>query len=193
MKVKLIAAIDQEFGLGVNGELPWHTPKDLEYFQKTTLGHFVIVGSKTVDSLIDKKRQIPQDQSFSPINQPVLPGRCLIVLSRKDYVREYLRLGLHVARSLEQALEMARTMQKEWLANASESAPVSDIFIAGGGQIYREALEKNLVEEMHLTLIHNTYQCDTYFPGWNTDDWDVTPHVVGEDFNIEIMNRKVIT
>ncbi|MND25690.1 Dihydrofolate reductase [compost metagenome] len=193
MKVKLIAAIDQELGLGVHGVMPWNAPKDLQYFKDTTMGHFVAVGSKTIDSLIAKKRPIPADQSFTPLDQPVLPGRVVIVLSRKDYVRDYLRLGCYVARSLEHALEMARTIQKEWHANASTSARESDIFIAGGGQVYREALEKNVVEEMHLTHIHNTYECDTYFPGWNTSEWDVTPHITGEDFNIDIMNRKVIT
>lgn len=193
MKVKLIAAIDQELGLGKNGKMPWDFPEDLKYFYKTTHGHFVVVGSTSLDSILKARPPIPQEQHFSPIDQVVLPGRIVIVLSRKDYVREYLRLGLHVARSLEQALDIAHRAQEEMLANPSLPALERDIFIAGGGQVYREALEKNLVDEMHLTQIHDVYDCDTFFPGWNTGDWDVTSSIPGESFNIDIMNRKVIT
>jgi dihydrofolate reductase len=59
---------------------------------------------------------------------------------------------------LEQAVTAAQGRQKT-------------IFIAGGGEIYAEALSKGLVDEMHLSYIKADHQGSIYFPEWKTDDW----------------------
>jgi dihydrofolate reductase len=57
--------------IGREGKLPWHIPEDLKFFKKTTLGHPILMGRKTFDS----------------IGKP-LPGRQNIVLSRTMPPRE---------------------------------------------------------------------------------------------------------
>jgi len=65
-RVYLIAAVARNGVIGARGKLPWHLPEDLKHFKKLTLGHPVIMGRRTWESL----------------GKP-LPGRENIVVSRK--------------------------------------------------------------------------------------------------------------
>jgi dihydrofolate reductase len=65
-RIYLIAAVAKNGVIGANGKLPWHLPEDLQHFKKLTLGHPVIMGRRTWESL----------------GKP-LPGRENIVVSRK--------------------------------------------------------------------------------------------------------------
>jgi dihydrofolate reductase len=51
MKLIIIAAIANNRVIGKNGKLPWHIPEDLSRFKKLTIGHTVIMGRRTFDSL----------------------------------------------------------------------------------------------------------------------------------------------
>lgn len=51
MKTKLIAAVDQNFALGVSGNLLFRIPEDLKLFKRLTTGHIVLMGRKTFESL----------------------------------------------------------------------------------------------------------------------------------------------
>ena len=85
--ISLIAAVDENFGLGQNNQLLCHLPADLKQFKERTLGKPIIMGRKTFDS----------------IGKP-LPGRLNIVLSQHVSFIE----GATVLRSLSQALELVR-------------------------------------------------------------------------------------
>lgn len=65
MIVSLIAAIGKNGELGLEGQIPWHIPADFKHFKQTTLGHHLVMGRKT----------------FESIGKP-LPGRKTIVLTR---------------------------------------------------------------------------------------------------------------
>jgi dihydrofolate reductase len=82
--ISLIAAVDENFGLGVNNQLLCHLPADLKHFKQLTLGKPVIMGRKTFDS----------------IGRP-LPGRLNIVLSKSVADIE----GVIVVNSLQKALD----------------------------------------------------------------------------------------
>jgi len=71
MNLSLIVAINNKQVIGVNNQLPWHLPKDLQHFKKTTRGAPVIMGRKT----------------FESIGKP-LPHRTNIVLSQTCKVIE---------------------------------------------------------------------------------------------------------
>lgn len=83
-------------------------------------------------------------KTFAAIGRP-LPGRLNIVLSRQPAFRP---AGVLVARSLAEALQLA--------------AGAVEVFICGGGQLYREALP--LAERVYLTIVHRAYPGDTVFP-----------------------------
>lgn len=64
-----VAAMASNRVIGRDGKLPWHLPEDLKFFKRTTLGHPVLMGRKTFDSIL------------ASLGKP-LPGRLNIVLSR---------------------------------------------------------------------------------------------------------------
>ncbi len=88
MILSIIAALDEEGGIGFKNQIPWHLPVDLGRFKKLTMGHHLILGRKTYQS----------------IGKP-LPGRRMIVLSRNP---EYKLTGSRLAGSLQDALQIAR-------------------------------------------------------------------------------------
>jgi dihydrofolate reductase len=57
----LVVAMDAQRGIGVDNQLPWHLPEDLAHFKRVTLGHPIIMGRKTFDSIgrpLPKRRNI---------------------------------------------------------------------------------------------------------------------------------------
>lgn len=88
MIISLIVAMDEAGGIGLQGGLPWRLPDDLKRFKQLTMGHPLIVGRKTWES----------------IGRP-LPGRKMIVVTRNP---GYLPEGSLRAASLEEALSIAR-------------------------------------------------------------------------------------
>lgn len=86
-QISIIAVIGKNREIGKNNQLLWHIPRDLEYFKRVTLGHPIIMGSKTFDSIGGKP----------------LPGRTnIVVSSKKTGTREYRE-----AASLDEALTIA--------------------------------------------------------------------------------------
>jgi dihydrofolate reductase len=86
-RIYLVAAVAANGIIGANGRLPWHLSEDLKHFKKLTLGHPVIMGRKTWESL----------------NGKPLPGRDNIVVTRRA---GYEAPGAAVAGSLEAALAL---------------------------------------------------------------------------------------
>jgi dihydrofolate reductase len=88
MIVSLLAAVDEQLGIGINNRLPWHLSADLARFKKVTMGHHIVMGRKTYQS----------------IGKP-LPGRTSIVVTRNP---EFHAPGCLTAGSVASALELAR-------------------------------------------------------------------------------------
>ena len=88
MIISLIAAIDQKRGIGKDGKLPWRLSSDLKRFRELTMGHHLIVGRKTFESI-----------------GRALPGRHMIIVTRGVGVRPE---GCSVTGSVQSALALAR-------------------------------------------------------------------------------------
>ena len=135
MGVALIVAVAENGVIGKDNDLIWHLPKDMRFFKETTLGHHVIMGRKNFESIPHK---------YSP-----LPNRTNVIITRQD---DYKAEGCLVVNSIEAALQIAK-----------QNGDIEP-FIIGGGQIYKLALEANLVDKIYLTRIHHVYEGDTFFP-----------------------------
>lgn len=97
---KIIVAHDRKFGIGKDGKIPWHFSADLKWFKKQTIGHTVIMGRKTYES----------------IGKP-LPDRDNIVLSRKADIIS----GVEVVHSLLGAIRLTKDRQGDnWIIGGSE-------------------------------------------------------------------------
>jgi dihydrofolate reductase len=130
--------------IGKDNKMPWHLPEDLQHFKATTLGHTMIMGRKTFDS----------------IGRP-LPGRKTIVVSRNP---EWQFSGVQTANSLEQAISFAKTPLEPY-------AQLPEIFVVGGSQIYKQALD--LADLVIATEIEKEIEGDAFFPVLNPIHWEV--------------------
>jgi dihydrofolate reductase len=140
MRISIIVALAPNGVIGRNGTLPWRLSDDLKRFRRLTMGHTIIMGRRTWES----------------IGRP-LPGRTTIVVTRQ---RNYqLPDGVHVACSLDEAIEIASTRNEE------------EAFVVGGAELYHEALSH--VDRFYFTEVAADVEGDTYFPlNFDTFDWD---------------------
>ena len=93
MTLSLIVAMTEDRVIGINNRLPWHLSEDLKRFKKITMGHPVIMGRKT----------------FESIGRP-LPGRQNIVVSEN---KSYRAEGAVVVQNLEEALNAGGELSEE--------------------------------------------------------------------------------
>jgi dihydrofolate reductase len=140
--LSIIAAIGQNRELGKEGQLLWHLPKDFNFFKENTTGKIMIMGRKT----------------FESIGRP-LPRRKSIVITSQD---EWNHEGVITAKSMNDAIEKAEDFQKE---NQEFS---DEIFIIGGGDVYRQSLP--YIDTIYLTEVAGSFPyADTFFPEWDTN------------------------
>ena len=144
MKIKLIVATSENNVIGIKNDLPWHLPDDMSYFKEKTQESVVIMGRKNYLSIPDKYRP--------------LPGRINIILTRKENFHANKCI---ITNSLENAIELAIKKKRK------------NIFIIGGGLVYKYALENNLVDIIYLTRVHAEIKGDTFFPKLNMDEWKI--------------------
>lgn len=144
MIISLIAAMAENGIIGKDNGLPWDLPRERRRYRDVTMGHPIIMGRKTFESI-----------------GRALPGRTTIVLTRsKDYHSD----GCIVAHSLQEALKAA--------------GEAEEVFISGGAEVYAEAMP--LATSIYLTIIHRSFEGDTFFPNI-PDDFQVVSREEVED------------
>jgi len=99
-KLSSIVAVANNRVIGIDNTLPWHLPEDLKRFRVLTMGHHIIMGRKTYDSL-----------------GRLLPGRTTVIVTRNpDYKVE----GALVANSLEAAIALCKDDDEAFLIGGAE-------------------------------------------------------------------------
>lgn len=98
--ISIIVAMAKNRVIGKNGQLPWHLPSDLQRFKQLTMGHALLMGRLT----------------FESIGKP-LPGRRTIVVSRNP---EYKAAGCEVAISIEAGIQLAGTAEELFICGGAE-------------------------------------------------------------------------
>ncbi len=142
--ISAIAAVAKNNVIGRDNKLLWHTPEDLRHFKKTTLGKPVVMGRKTFESL----------------GKP-LSGRPNIVISRAASPAADHKDGSFFYFSIEDGIKAAKKMAAEM--------NVDEIFILGGGEIYKQTLA--MTNRLYLTLIDREYEGDAFFPAIDRHEW----------------------
>lgn len=145
VRLSVIAAVSDNNVIGRDGKLPWYLPDDLKHFHDITVGHAVIMGHKTYESIPKKHRP--------------LPDRTNIIVTRQDMGMP----GCIVVHSFEEAIEQARYQSLK----SKVSNP--EVFVIGGAEIYRQALP--LVQRIYLTRVHTQVDGDAFFPDVAWGEW----------------------
>ncbi|QEE12446.1 dihydrofolate reductase [Bartonella krasnovii] len=143
ISICLIAAVAENGVIGCKGAMPWHLSTDLQRFKALTLGKPIIMGRKTWDS----------------IGRP-LPRRTNIVITRDC---TFSAEGAVVAHSLSQACSLA--------TNAASQNDIEEIFIIGGGEIFKQAFD--LADKIFLTEVLDSIEGDSFFPIFDKEKWTI--------------------
>lgn len=159
--VTLIVAADNAGGIGHNDSIPWDLSKDKSHFRTTTTKasegkmNAVIMGRKTYFSIPQKYRPLRQRKN--------------IVITRQPSVYQAIDQSVTFCASLEEAIKLA-----------NDDAIVEKIFIAGGGEIYKQALNSSLVDEISLTKIESTFDCNVFIPAVDRTKYEMIRQSVKE-------------
>ncbi len=161
--LSIIVAVARNRVIGVNNTLPWHLPEDLKRFRALTMGHHIIMGRKTYESL-----------------GRLLPGRTTVIVSRS---KDYAVPGALVADSLRVALALCEGDPEVFVIGGAqlyrEALPVAnrlyltEIDAAFDGDAYfpgydrsrwRETSSETHVSERGLAFRYITLECSQGSP-----------------------------
>lgn len=134
-KIVIVVAMAENGVIGRDGDMPWKLSTDLKRFKALTLGKPLVMGRKTFESVGGKP----------------LPGRPHVIVSRGPKIE---MPGVETAGSLEEGIARAKAI--------AVASGVDAVCIAGGGEIYRQALP--LCDELHVTHVEAVIEGDTVFP-----------------------------
>jgi len=144
-RVTLVVARARNGVIGADGRLPWHLPEELKHFRTLTMGHAIVMGRRTWESI-----------------GRALPGRRSIVVTR-DTRRELA--GAERAASIGEAIAMAGRRGPD------PSIATDEVFVIGGAQIFDLALP--LADRAVVTEIDLDVDGDTYFEALDPRRWSV--------------------
>ena len=136
-RISIIVAHSKNMVIGKGNDLIWEIPDDHARFKKITMGHPVVMGKKTWESIPEK---------FRP-----LPGRANFIITRDS---SYSAPGATVTTSIENAL-----------ASARQAPGNEEIFVVGGGEIYKAALP--FTDRLYITMVDKEVEGDTFFPEYS--------------------------
>ena len=117
-----------------DGKLPWHIPNDLKNFKKITTGHPIIMGRKT----------------WEMFGGRTLPNRQHFVITRQENYE--VPDGVVIVNNLQKAVDLASEIDN------------NEIFIIGGGEIYKQAIDSNVADKLYLTQISGKFEGSVKFP-----------------------------
>jgi len=179
-----IAAVDQAWGIGRDGKLPWRLPGDLAYFKEKTLGQIVVMGRRTFESLPGG----------------ALSGRTNIVLTRNPVRPVFATTGedadtrgaLKIVRSVDELMEAVAEIRAGGFEACAErgkrgreadfnpkrvcaddngaftqSSKEPAVFVAGGAEVYRLLLP--FTDRCFITKVDTIVGADAFFPNLDSD------------------------
>lgn len=156
MIISIIAAVAYNGVIGNNGKIPWNLPEEMAFFKRKTVGHPVIMGRKTFESL----------------KKPLKDRYNVVITTNKNLLASASASNVKYVSNFTDAIDCVSS---------------NEIFIIGGSQIYKHALDNDLVDKMYINVINDEYEGDAYFPTFDVAQWarqeiketffDFTPHV----------------
>ncbi len=159
MKKIIISAVAKNGVIGrSNGEMPWHVKEEFQHFKNTTLGFPVIMGRK----------------SFDTLGKPLKDRLNVVITNNPEYKVPFDEVKIF--HSLNDAVDFF------------ESENLDKIFIIGGGEIYKTAI--NFIDEMIISEMEFEAEGDVFFPQFNKSDWNIVKKDKREQFEIIYYVRK---
>lgn len=144
--ISIIVAMDKNRVIGRENKIPWRLRSDLVRLKKLTLGHPVILGRKTYESM----------EWYYNRSGRQMPGSIYIVVSRNTSYKP-ASANTRVVHSVPDALSLAQSLGDD------------SIFVIGGGGIFEEVLP--VTDRIYLTRVDAEAEGDALFPIIDMQDW----------------------
>lgn len=170
MKLELVIAVDDEWGIGKDGDLPWYHSEDLKNFAKITKlapkgkKNAVIMGRTTYLSL--PKRPLPSRVNFlmTRQNREKLAMDLSTAGEFVKFDKRYARHKMYIVNNLTQVENLMPDLYKA--------------FIIGGAEIYKHCIQNHAqdIDAVHLTRVPGLHGCDTFVP--EISDFLVNEHFI---------------
>lgn len=176
MKIYHVAALSENHVIGRGSKIPWHHREDLRRFKEITLGHPVIMGRKTFESLLP----------YAP-----LKGRLNIILSSKDTL--YYDGRPVLTRGDNPGVTTPNTDGGDALGTKMALVPdigsalalckgKHEVYIIGGGQLYADTMD--VVDELRLTIVHKHVEGgDAFYPEIDPGIWQASYTQPGPEYS----------
>jgi dihydrofolate reductase len=146
--ISLIVAVDSQYGISKNNKIPWSIKEDMLFFQDITKKEYIknkqnvlILGKNTWKSLPNNFRGLKER-----INIVISSTMTQFELETENITKT----ELYLVKSLDEAINLCKNLESN----------IGNIFVIGGSNIYKEAIEKNIVDSFYLTEINYDYNCD---------------------------------
>ena len=158
--ISIIACISKKNrAIGYQNRLLYHIKEDMARFKELTIGHTIIMGRKTYESLpngaLPRRRNVVISSTLQEIEG------CKVYPSLEDAIHAEIPDPLYYEK------------EESWLTSSFE------VFIIGGESIYRQALP--LADKLYLTIVDDEpQQADTFFPAINLTEWQEEKNVFDE-------------
>lgn len=139
----MIVAADEKWGIGINGDLLTPLPEDMKFFREKTKDSVIIMGRKTLLSF--------------PNGKPLKNRVNIVITTDKNFSEE----GCIVCHTIEEAAEISKNYTDK------------DVFVVGGGTVYRQMLK--YCDTAYITKIFKTFdEADTFIDNLDTmEEWAV--------------------
>lgn len=148
--IGLVVAVDSKLGIGKQNALPWSVKEDMDYFQKITTRkgptemNAVLMGKNTWQSIPDKFRGL-KDRYNIIVSK---------TMTKDDLLKENCtRAESYITPSLNEGIKLCTQLKN-----------LKDVFIIGGSMLYKEAIDKEIVNKMYINKLEHDFGCDRFFP-----------------------------
>ena len=158
MSVTIIVAHSRNRVIGKAGEIPWHLPSDLRRFRELTVGHTVVMGRKTYESLPEKFRPLPDRTNVVISRNPAYTLQDCLVAHSIEQAIAFAGSDLVFVIGGEQVYHLALPLADRILATWIKHHIDGDCYFPylGGGWAVTEAsgpLQENEIQYRHLTYL----------------------------------------
>jgi dihydrofolate reductase len=158
-RLSIIVAMARNGVIGRGGALPWRLSADLKRFKTLTMGHHLIMGRRTFESILPK----------------LLPGRITIVLKRlsSPYSYEFSPAELYSGDRRALEADPPGTLPLAFAHDFDEALALArdddEVFMIGGAEIYAVALPR--ADRLYVTWVEADVEGDTFFPDFDLSEW----------------------
>lgn len=156
-KYNMIVAADRDWCIGNNGSLLDRFPDDMKFFKAITNHKVVIMGSNTQKSLPTKYLRNRINIILSSSNAPEDIEKYDTDTTRIWYVKNIQTIPLGINLFNYSQINDCNNAKFDYITDG-------DVFVIGGGMIYKQFMDNDLISTIYLTQIDHHYHGDTFIP-----------------------------